>query len=55
MAAHNLPQYDAVYERLRKEYLEVSDGCLIRHKSSPDLYFPFSLKRVAYTRKPDAV
>lgn len=25
MAAHNLPQYDAVYERLRKEYLEVRD------------------------------
>jgi hypothetical protein len=23
MAAHNLPQYDAVYERLRTEYLEV--------------------------------
>ncbi|KAJ9099828.1 hypothetical protein QFC21_003828 [Naganishia friedmannii] len=24
MAAHNLPQYDAVYERLRKEYLELT-------------------------------
>lgn len=23
MAAHNLPQYDAVYDRLRTEYLEV--------------------------------
>lgn len=40
MAAHNLPQYDAVYERLRTEYLEVRTPAWNMPLETEDLQSP---------------